>query len=58
MSDMLTVVGHPLILHKLTHMRRNFFDAREPHAGLRSAFVRKEKAPRTPPHLARLGLAD
>lgn len=43
---------------ELTHMRRNFFDAREPHAGLRSAFVRKEKAPRTPPHLARLGLAD
>jgi|GEM_PF-6770395 len=26
--------------------------------GLRSAFVRKEKAPHTPPHLARLGLAD
>jgi hypothetical protein len=22
MSDTLTVVGHPLILHKLTHMRR------------------------------------
>jgi putative two-component system hydrogenase maturation factor HypX/HoxX len=43
---------------ELTHMRRNFFDAREPHAGLRSAFVRKEKASHTPPHVARLGLAD
>ncbi|WP_418122363.1 enoyl-CoA hydratase-related protein [Variovorax sp. 160MFSha2.1] len=43
---------------ELTHMRRNFFDAREPHAGLRSAFVRKEKALHTPPHVARLGLAD
>lgn len=43
---------------ELSHMRRNFFDAREPHAGLRSAFVRKEKAQHTPPHLARLGLAD
>ncbi|RSZ47152.1 MULTISPECIES: enoyl-CoA hydratase-related protein [unclassified Variovorax] len=43
---------------ELTHMRRNFFDAREPHAGLRSAFVRKERASHTPPHVARLGLAD
>jgi putative two-component system hydrogenase maturation factor HypX/HoxX len=43
---------------ELAHMRRNFFDAREPHAGLRSAFVRKEKASHTPPHVARLGLAD
>lgn len=43
---------------ELVHMRRNFFDAREPHAGLRSAFVRKEKASNTPPHIARLGLAD
>lgn len=43
---------------ELAHMRRNFFDAREPHAGLRSAFVRKEKASHTPPHIARLGLAD
>ncbi|NVM86890.1 putative two-component system hydrogenase maturation factor HypX/HoxX [Variovorax sp. SG517] len=42
---------------ELVHMRRNFFDAREPHAGLRSAFVRKEKALHTPPHIARLGMA-
>lgn len=43
---------------ELAHMRRNFFDPREPHAALRSAFVRKEKALHTPPHVARLGLAD
>lgn len=43
---------------ELAHMRRNFFDASEPHRALRSAFVRKEKAPHTPPHVARLGLAD
>jgi len=42
---------------ELVHMRRNFFDAHEPHAGLRSAFVRKEKALHTPPHIARLGMA-
>ena len=39
-------------------MRRNFFDPAEPHAALRSAFVRKQKALHTPPHVARLGLAD
>ncbi|MGJ7529492.1 enoyl-CoA hydratase-related protein [Variovorax sp. GB1P17] len=43
---------------ELAHMRRNFFDASEPHRALRSAFVRKEKALHTPPHVARLGLAD
>jgi putative two-component system hydrogenase maturation factor HypX/HoxX len=43
---------------ELAHMRRNFFDPAEPHAALRSAFVRKEKALHTPPHVARLGLAD
>jgi putative two-component system hydrogenase maturation factor HypX/HoxX len=42
---------------ELAHMRRNFFDASEPHRALRSAFVRKEKALHTPPHVARLGLA-
>jgi putative two-component system hydrogenase maturation factor HypX/HoxX len=41
---------------ELTHMRRNFFDPSEPHAGLRSAFVRKEKALHTPAHVAQLGL--
>ncbi len=41
---------------ELAHMRRNFFDASEPHRVLRSAFVRKEKALHTPPHVARLGL--
>ncbi len=41
---------------ELTHMRRNFFDSSEPHAGLRSAFVRKEKAQHTPAHVAQLGL--
>ncbi|SCX55102.1 enoyl-CoA hydratase-related protein [Variovorax sp. EL159] len=41
---------------ELAHMRRNFFDASEPHRALRSAFVRKEKALHTPPHVARLGL--
>ncbi|MGF6348748.1 enoyl-CoA hydratase-related protein [Variovorax sp. W2I14] len=41
---------------ELTHMRRNFFDRSEPHAALRSAFVRKEKAQHTPAHVARLGL--
>ena len=41
---------------ELTHMRRNFFDRNEPHAALRSAFVRKEKAQHTPAHVARLGL--
>lgn len=41
---------------ELAHMRRNFFDPAEPHAALRSAFVRKEKAQHTPPHLATLGL--
>lgn len=41
---------------ELTHMRRNFFDASEPHARLRSAFVRKEKALHTPAHVAQLGL--
>ncbi|MGR4870943.1 hydrogenase maturation protein [Variovorax sp. LARHSF232] len=39
---------------ELAHMRRNFFDASEPHAGLRSAFVRKEKALATPEHVAQL----
>ncbi|MBN8756447.1 MULTISPECIES: enoyl-CoA hydratase-related protein [Variovorax] len=43
---------------ELAHMRRNFFDPAEPHAALRSAFVRKQKALHTPPHVARLGLAD
>lgn len=41
---------------ELTHMRRNFFDASEPHAQLRTAFVRKDKALHTPPHIAQLGL--
>jgi putative two-component system hydrogenase maturation factor HypX/HoxX len=41
---------------ELKHMRRNFFDASEPHAALRSAFVRKEKALHTPAHVAQLGL--
>jgi putative two-component system hydrogenase maturation factor HypX/HoxX len=41
---------------ELAHMRRNFFDANEPHAGLRSAFVRKENALHTPAHIAELGL--
>jgi len=41
---------------ELTHMRRNFFDRNEPHAALRSAFVRKEKAQHTPAHVAQLGL--
>ncbi|MGJ7607713.1 enoyl-CoA hydratase-related protein [Variovorax sp. LT1R20] len=41
---------------ELTHMRRNFFDRSEPHAALRSAFVRKEKAQQTPAHVAQLGL--
>jgi putative two-component system hydrogenase maturation factor HypX/HoxX len=41
---------------ELAHMRRNFFDASEPHAALRSAFVRKEKALHTPAHVAQLGL--
>ena len=41
---------------ELTHMRRNFFDWNEPHAALRSAFVRKEKARHTPAHVAQLGL--
>ncbi|MDH6166633.1 putative two-component system hydrogenase maturation factor HypX/HoxX [Variovorax boronicumulans] len=41
---------------ELTHMRRNFFDRSEPHAALRSAFVRKEKAQHTPAHVAQLGL--
>ena len=34
-------------------MARNFFDPGEPYAGLRRAFVYKEKPSRTPPHLAR-----
>lgn len=41
---------------ELAHMRRNFFDASEPYAALRSAFVRKEKAQHTPAHVAQLGL--
>jgi len=41
---------------ELMHMRRNFFDRSEPHAALRSAFVRKEKAQHTPAHVAQLGL--
>ncbi|MCY1541521.1 hypothetical protein D9M68_772180 [compost metagenome] len=41
---------------ELAHMRRNFFDPAEPHAALRSAFVRKERAQHTPAHLAALGL--
>jgi putative two-component system hydrogenase maturation factor HypX/HoxX len=41
---------------ELTHMRCNFFDRSEPHAALRSAFVRKEKAQHTPAHVAQLGL--
>lgn len=41
---------------ELAHMRRNFFDRSEPHAALRSAFVRKEKAQHTPAHVAQLGL--
>lgn len=41
---------------ELTYMRRNFFDPSEPHAALRSAFVRKEKAQHTPAHVAQLGL--
>jgi len=38
---------------ELAIMRRNFFDPREPYAGLRRAFVYKEKPAHTPPHLAR-----
>ena len=38
---------------ELAKMRRNFFDPSEPYAGLRRAFVYKEKPSRTPPHLAR-----
>lgn len=42
---------------ELAHMRRNFWDAGEAYPALRAAFVRKVKPPRTPEHLARLGLA-
>jgi putative two-component system hydrogenase maturation factor HypX/HoxX len=38
---------------ELTAMARNFFDPGEPYAGLRRAFVYKEKPSQTPPHLAR-----
>jgi len=38
---------------ELARMRRNFFDPDEPYAGLRRAFVYKEKPSHTPPHLAR-----
>ena len=38
---------------ELAVMARNFFDPGEPYAGLRRAFVYKEKPSRTPPHLGR-----
>jgi putative two-component system protein, hydrogenase maturation factor HypX/HoxX len=38
---------------ELAAMARNFFDPSEPYAGLRRAFVYKEKPSHTPPHLAR-----
>ncbi len=38
---------------ELAIMSRNFSGPPEPYAGLRQAFVYKEKPPRTPPHLAR-----
>jgi putative two-component system hydrogenase maturation factor HypX/HoxX len=38
---------------ELAVMARNFFDPGEPYAGLRRAFVYKEKPSHTPPHLAR-----
>ncbi len=38
---------------ELAAMARNFFDPDEPYAGLRRAFVCKEKPSRTPSHLAR-----
>ena len=38
---------------ELAAMHRNFFDPREPHAGLRRAFVHKHKPSRTPAHLRR-----
>jgi putative two-component system hydrogenase maturation factor HypX/HoxX len=38
---------------ELAIMNRNFSDPREPYAGLRRAFVYKEKPAHTPPHLAR-----
>jgi putative two-component system hydrogenase maturation factor HypX/HoxX len=38
---------------ELAAMARNFFDPGEPYAGLRRAFVYKEKPSYTPPHLAR-----
>ena len=38
---------------ELAVMARNFFDPGEPYAGLRRAFVYKEKPSRTPPYLAR-----
>jgi hypothetical protein len=34
-------------------MSRNFLDPRGPYAGLRRAFVYKEKLTRTPPYLGR-----
>jgi putative two-component system hydrogenase maturation factor HypX/HoxX len=37
---------------ELAAMARNFFDPAEPYAGLRRAFVYKEKPSHTPPHLA------
>jgi putative two-component system hydrogenase maturation factor HypX/HoxX len=38
---------------ELAMMSRNFFDPREPYAGLRRAFAYKDKPAQTPPHLAR-----
>jgi putative two-component system protein, hydrogenase maturation factor HypX/HoxX len=38
---------------ELAIMRRNFCDPREPYAGLRRAFVYKQKPTRTPAHLSR-----
>jgi len=38
---------------ELAAMASNFFDPGEPYAGLRRAFVYKEKPSHTPPHLAR-----
>ncbi|MER6997240.1 enoyl-CoA hydratase-related protein [Streptomyces sp. NPDC000410] len=47
---------------ELVRMRRTFFDPAAPYHALRRAFVRKEKPPRTPPHLvtgsAPLDVAD
>ncbi|MEU3727027.1 enoyl-CoA hydratase-related protein [Streptomyces sp. NPDC031705] len=48
--------ARPLAAHReaeLARMRETFFDPEAPYHALRRAFVRKEPADRTPPHLAR-----